>query len=191
MELGRWGLDAQRGNINQANLDRGKPFANFRQERPYRPMETIDETPLSKLERVLTDEGVVPALRILNGRAPHRFTGIYEFSPRILLNVHLVDAFEPETVRGSDVALEDAYCVMLADSRTISFGEPSDSPLPLLGSSPVVSYCGVLLVRADGEPFGSLCHFDMKRCQRPASELGLLELAAPRFMAAIERQRSL
>lgn len=152
-------------------------------------METIDETPLSKLERVLTDQGVVPALRILNGRAPHRFTGIYEFSPQILRNVHLIDAYEPETDRGSDVPINEAYCVLLADRQRISFGEPANAPVAIPG--PVVSYCGVLLVRANGEPFGSLCHFDTKRCQRPASELELLELAAPRFMAAIERQRAL
>jgi GAF domain-containing protein len=154
-------------------------------------MESIDETPLSKLQRVLADQGVVPALRILNGRAPHRFTGIYEFSPQILRNVHLIHAYEPETDHGSDVPINDAYCVLLADRQQISFGEPTDAAVSIPGTSPVVSYCGVLLVQANGEPFGSLCHFDTKRCQRPASELKLLELAAPQFMAAIERQRAL
>lgn len=153
-----------------------------------RPMDFIDETPLSKLERVLSETGVVAALRVLNGRAPHRFTGIYQFSPGMLLNVHLIDAFVPETKRGGDVAIEDAYCVLLTDHGQISFGEPTSSPCAIRGTSPVVSYCGVLLVRANGEPFGSLCHFDTKRCQRPASELPLLELIAPSFMAAIERQ---
>lgn len=149
-------------------------------------MDAIDQTPVSKLERVLADQGIVAGLRVLNGRAPHRFTGIYQFSPSKLLNVHLVDAFVPETERGSDVAIEDAYCVLLADRRQISFDEPVAS-CAIRGTSPVVSYCGVLLVRSDGEPFGSLCHFDTKRAQRPDGEMELLELAAPAFMAAIEQ----
>jgi len=149
-------------------------------------MQSIDETPLLKLERVLQEQGVVAGLRLLNGRAPHRFTGIYRFSPTILVNVFLVDAFVPETERGNDVALEDAYCVLLADRRQISFREPEGSPCTILGTSPVVSYCGVLLVRANGEPYGSLCHFDLKRCQRPLTEMPFLELAAPKFMAALE-----
>src|SRR5690606_26346031 len=77
-------------------------------------MDHIDRTSLSNLERIISEEGVVAGLRFLNKRAPHRFTGIYQFSPGMLLNVHLVDAFVPETVRGSDVATEDAYCVLLA-----------------------------------------------------------------------------
>lgn len=39
-----------------------------------------------------------------------------------------------------------------------------------------------------GEPYGSLCHFDTKRCQRPDSEMSLLEMAAPIFMAALEQR---
>jgi hypothetical protein len=151
-------------------------------------MEHIDDQPLAKLDRVLSEQGVVAGLRILNGRAPHRFTGIYKFSPGMLLNVYLVDAFTPETVRGDDVQIEDAYCVMLADRRQISFGEPEGSPCKLQGTSPVISYCGVLLVTADGEPFGSLCHFDTQRCQHPASEMQFLQSAAPAFMAALERE---
>lgn len=149
-------------------------------------MELTDESPLSKLERVLVEQGVVAGLRVLNARAPHRFTGIYRFAPDVLKNVNLVDAFTPEMVRGEDVPLRDAYCVLLADRRQISFDEPSGAPGEYKGTSPVVSYCGVLLVRSNGEPFGSLCHFDTKRCQRPDSEMRFLETAAPIFMAAIE-----
>jgi hypothetical protein len=149
-------------------------------------MENIDATPLSKLELVLAEQGVVAALRVLNARAPHRFTAIYRFAPDILKNVNLVDAFAPETERGDDVAIRDAYCVLLADSRQISFGELGSAPAAFAGTSPVVSYCGVLLVDANGEPYGSLCHFDTKRCQRPDSEMPLLEMAAPIFMAALE-----
>lgn len=149
-------------------------------------MQHIDRTSLLTLERTITEQGVVAGLRYLNKRAPHRFTGIYQFSPGMLLNVHLIDAFVPETLRGSDVAIEDAYCVLLADRRQISFAEPAGSPCAIRGTSPVISYCGVLLVRADGEPFGSLCHFDTQRCQRPVNEMSLLELSAPVFMAALE-----
>ncbi len=153
-------------------------------------MPAIDDTPLLKLERVLRDHGVVAALRVLNSRAPHRFTGIYRYTPTILANVHLVDAFVPEVSRGGDVPLEDAYCMLLADHGQVSFGDVAGAPCAAKSASPVVSYCGTLLVRANGEPFGSLCHFDLNRCQRPSTEMPLLQMAAPLFMAALESSSS-
>jgi len=147
----------------------------------------IDHDPLAKLERVLREQGVVAMLRILNARAPHRFTGIYRYEPTILRNVHLVDAFDPALERGDDVALEDAYCVLLAEGRTsIAFGDVVDAPCAPRLASPVMSYCGVLLVTAAGAPFGSLCHFDVKRCERADSEIHLLEAVAPMIMSALE-----
>ena len=149
--------------------------------------ETIDVTPLQKIRRVLDQQGVLAVLRILNGRAPHRFTAIYRYEPPILRNVYLVDAFNPALERGDDVALKDAYCGLLSERRpSLAFGAPADVPgLPKL-ASPAVSYCGVLLTMADGTPYGSLCHFDTMRCEWPTSEMPLLESVAPWIMAAIE-----
>lgn len=152
--------------------------------------QVIDETPLQKLQTVLEQQGVLPVLRILNKRAPHRFTAVYRYDAAILRNIHLVDAYHPALERGDDVALEDAYCDLLSERRpSLAFGAPADVPgLPQL-ASPTVSYCGVLLIKADGTPYGSLCHFDLMRCERPTSEMALLASVAPLIMATIEARR--
>ena len=146
-----------------------------------------DETPLQELRRVLEEQGVVPVLRILNGRTPHRFTAVYRYDSAVLRNLYMVDAYDPALERGDDVAREDAYCDLLSERRpSLAFGAPADVPgLPKL-ASPAVSYCGVLLIKADGTSYGSLCHFDLMRCERPTSEMPLLESVAPLIMAAIE-----
>jgi len=44
--------------------------------------------------------------------------------------------------------------------------------------TPVVSCCGVLIQDWEGNAFGSLCHYDMQRCQERTTDLPLLEAAA-------------
>ena len=154
------------------------------------PTAVIDGTPLQKIARVLDEQGVLAVLRILNGRAPHRFTGIYRYESEVLRNGYLVDAFDPALERGDDVASDDAYCFLLGETRpSLAFGDRADAPCRPKLASPVISYCGVLLVMADGTPYGSLCHFDLLRCERPASEMPLLASVAPLIMAAIEARR--
>lgn len=146
----------------------------------------IDTSPYQKLQRVLAEQGVLAALRVLNSRAPHRYTGVFKYTPEILQNIYLVDAFDVNLTRGSDVALEDAYCTWLPNDRRVAFGRVEDAPVKIVG--PVVSYCGVLLVRANGEPFGSLCHFDTARCQQPMTEMPYLEALAPEVVAQLEAE---
>lgn len=151
-------------------------------------MRAIDDTPLRKFERAIEAQGIIGGLRVLNGRAPHRFTGIYRYMPTILKNVQLIDAFTPELVRGDDVPLEDAYCLLLSARRQLVFGDLDNLPCAVKVASPVVSYCGTLLVRSNGEPYGSLCHFDVNRCQHAGTEIALLETVAPILMNLLEEQ---
>lgn len=148
----------------------------------------IDDSPITKLRRILEEQGVIAALRILNARAPHRYTGVYKYTPEILRSIYLVDAFNPGVVKGEDVPNEDAYCLLLSNERKLAFGQAEDAGCPIKLASPVVSYCGVLLVRADGEPFGSLCHYDVARCQEPASQMTFLELMAPYLVSKLEAE---
>lgn len=152
------------------------------------PALAADDSTVIKLRRVLDEQGVVAALRVMNSRTPHRYTGIYKYTPEILKNVYLVDAFEPGVTRGGDVPNQDAYCLLLRDASTISFGRVEDAPCPVKLASPVVSYCGVLLYRPSGEPFGSLCHYDVARCEEPAAQMPYLEAAAPHIMAKLEAE---
>jgi len=146
----------------------------------------IDDSPVGKIHRVLVEQGVIPALRLLNGRAPHRYTGIFKYTPAILLNIYMVDAFEPNVTKGVNVPNEDAYCLLLSNKHKVAFGRAEDAPCPIKLASPVVSYCGVLLVRSSGEPFGSLCHYDVARCQEPSTQMPYLEAIAPYIVAKLE-----
>ncbi len=148
----------------------------------------IDVDPVAKIRHVLGEHGVLAALRILNGRAPHRYTGIYKYTPEILKNVYLVDAYHQEVTKGDDVSNEDAYCILLSNERKIAFGRAEDAPCPIKLASPVVSYCGVLLIRSTGEPFGSLCHYDLARCQEPSTQMPYLEAIAPQIVTKLEAE---
>jgi len=149
---------------------------------------SIDDSAITKLRRVLTEQGVIAALRVLNARTPHRYTGVYKYTPEILRSIYLVDAFDPSVVKGGDVPNEDAYCILLGNEGKLAFGQVEDATCPIKLASPVVSYCGVLLVRSDGEPFGSLCHYDVARCQEPASQMPYLVLIAPYIVSKLEAE---
>lgn len=150
------------------------------------PLSAAEVAMLEKLQRVLDEQGIPTTLRALNSRTPHRFTGIYKYTPDILKNIYLVDAFDPTVERGGDVANEDAYCVLLKDTPRLAFGHLGDSPCPADLKSPVVSYCGVQLLRSNGLPFGSLCHYDLARCEEPATQMALLAATAPMIVARLE-----
>lgn len=142
---------------------------------------------LAKWTRVLEGQGVHALLLLLNHRTPHRYTGIYRYDPPTLRSVYLVDAFDPELRKGADVAMSDAYCVIVGEQRkSIVFNDaqcdPRFAPRP---NSPVVSYCGTLLSTSDGIPYGTLCHYDVARCDENVNDVAVLEALAPLIMAKI------
>ncbi len=143
---------------------------------------------ISKMHRLLDEQGIVALLRLLNARTPHRFTGIYRFDPPSLRNMYLVDAFDPQTRKGDDVAMADAYCVIVGERRrSIVFDDARCDPrFTVRNNSPVVSYCGTLLVTSDGRPFGSLCHYDIRRCEENVNDVAMLEAVGAAVMARIE-----
>ncbi len=136
----------------------------------------------------LDNDGLHAALRLLNERTPHRFTGIYRYDGDMLRNVILFDVHDRQLLRGDDIPMSASYCALLQDDfdGAIEFDDPGSDALAKARShlSPVVSYCGVLLVDAGGEPFGSLCHYDLKPCQARTSDLAMLRSLAPRIASA-------
>jgi hypothetical protein len=145
---------------------------------------------LAAFERCLAGDGLRGALRFLNGRTPHRFTGVFRFDGDMLRNVALVDKWHRNVERGDDVPLAEAYCAHLR--RT---GEPievadghSDPRTPWMKGSPVVSYCGAVIEDEQGQPWGALCHFDSARCESKDSDLPLLAAAAVLIFSAAVAQ---
>ena len=139
---------------------------------------------------MLEPEGVHSALRFLNSRTPHRFTGIYRYDGDVLRNVYLFDQFDPASTKGQDVPMVDAYCANVGRAGSgIEFSDVgTDRKVEIKSGSPVVSYCGALIRDSSGEPFGTLCHYDVKPCDVPVSDLPLLEEIAPLIYEALVRE---
>lgn len=106
----------------------------------------------------------------------------------MLRNEYLYDQFHPKVIKGEDVPLAQAYCSIVAHSGAALEVLDTATLLPsqIIAGSPVISYCGVLIRDYRGEPFGALCHFDMKPCQVRVSDLPLLEAVAPLLFNALK-----
>jgi len=137
-------------------------------------------------EDALTRSGLHGALRFLNDRTPHRFTGVYRYDGAMLRSVGLFDQYNPVAGPGADAPLAQTFCSLLPRLYgTLAFPEASQDPRVSHIETPVVSYCGVQLRDADGRPIGTLCHFDLKPCEPRISDLHFLEMIAPLLQPAI------
>lgn len=131
--------------------------------------------------------GPLDAIRFLNQRTSHRFTGIFQFAGEILKNVELVDKWDQNLRHVDDIPIVNAYCAHL--HRT---GQPlvvedgrHDPRVPWMKDSPIVSYCGAIIEGPAGEPWGALCHFDVSPCESKASEIPLMIYAASVLWPAV------
>lgn len=140
--------------------------------------------------QVALREGVHAALCYLNSRTPHRFTGVYRYDDEMLRNMALFDRFEPDTQTGGDIPMTDAYCANVGRNREpLEFADAeTDGRFLYLPGSPVVCYSGVLISTPDGVPYGTLCHYDIRRCETRTSDIPLLKAAAPLIYLAIENR---
>lgn len=133
--------------------------------------------------------GLHGGLRYLNSRTPHRFTGIYRYDGQTLRNVYLFDQFAPGEKRGGDVPMADAYCATVGNyGDKLEFSDVQRDAIPLRGSSPVVSYCGALIRDRAGNPWATLCHYDIKPCEVRSSDMPVLEMIAPILLDHIEEE---
>lgn len=140
--------------------------------------------------RVALCDGIHAALRYLNSRTPHRYTGVYRYHGEMLHNMALFDRFDPEKQRGTDIPMADAYCANVGRTREpLEFTDAKgDGRFPYLPGSSVVSYSGVLISSPEGVPYGTLCHYDIRRCETRTSDIPLLKAAAPLIYEALKGQ---
>lgn len=146
---------------------------------------------VSAIEDLLESEGVHAALRYLNSRASHRFTGIYRVDAPTLRNLRLFDRENPMLRVGSDTPMRETYCSLVAAS-----GEPfatADSRAdPRLREHPArdstLAYSGVPLRDETGATWGTLCHFDILPRPVPEEEIAVLEAVAPRILSALREE---
>lgn len=134
-------------------------------DRPHPDQDWID------FESRARSDGLRGALRFLNDRTPHRFTGIYRLDPPTLRNVHLFDQLNPELIVGADSPLAETYCsIVAAQGSSFATGDALEDPRlrdHAAARGSVRAYMGAPLV-VHGQPFGTLCHFDL--VPRPVSE---------------------
>ena len=128
-------------------------------------------------------QGVPAALAYLNARTPHRYTGIWRYEGDTLRSVALYDRANPALRRGEDAPLSATYCAVVGQQSPLVIHEAATDARAQVQAvpTPVVSYCGVLIQDAQGRPFGTLCHYDLQRCQPRLSDLPLLEAAGALF----------
>lgn len=127
------------------------------------PGEAIAEA-VAEFRAIMAEGGDVHrGLGYLNKQVSHRFTGIYLFDDPMLRNVMIFDRENPTLRMAQDAPLKETYCALVgatrepfatADSRTDE--RLTDHP----ARESVQSYSGCLLRSPEGEPLGTLCHFD-------------------------------
>ena len=138
----------------------------------------------AEVRRLLDEGGVHAALRFLNARTFHRFTGLYRFDGTVLRNVALFDREAPALARGEDAPMHETWCAIVGTTeRTFTLADARadarvvDHP----ARETVVSYCGALVRGGDGRTLGTLCSFDVEPRPVPELEVPLLETVAPIF----------
>lgn len=146
---------------------------------------------LQDFEETLRTRGLHAALRLLNARATHRFTGVYRYDGEWLRNVALVDRWNVDVTQGDDAPMKETFCAIVPSQGValeVTDGR-TDTRFPWMNQNAVGSYCGTLIRRDNGDPFGTVCHFDLMRCETASSEFPLLAAAAPLIYHAVSPLR--
>ena len=128
---------------------------------------------------LLQQQGVHAALGYLNHRTPHRYTGVFRFDGEMLRSEALFDRNRPDVRTGADAPLAETYCSLVGRSEApVQVLDAAVDPQALGIETPVISYCGALIRDGQGKAFGTLCHYDLQRCQERTTDQPLLEAAA-------------
>lgn len=140
---------------------------------------------VNEVEQLLATSSELTALRFLNERTRFRFTGVYRAEPPMLRNVWLFDRENPRVnVSGAVARLDETYCAITCGTG-VPFATRDASNDDRLRAhaarESVLSYGGVPIRAEGGQPWGTLCHFDVRPRLLPATELALLEAVAPLF----------
>ena len=146
---------------------------------------------LIDLGQVLEQHGVQAALAFLNARVPHRLTTVNHIDDGHMVCTLLHDKagkLTPGTV--AKVPMDHSFCqFVVRDGSFYSAHSGNDIRLidhPYPGV--MLSYCGVPLIDANGELFGTLCHLDMESHTLPPEEFDVFQRAARLFPKYVKRR---
>ncbi|WP_324680416.1 hypothetical protein [Hymenobacter sp. GOD-10R] len=142
---------------------------------------------LPTFRQVLQQHGVHAALGYLNRGTTHRYTGVFRFDGQHSRNLMLFDRYDARVRQGKDVPLVEAFCSLVGSQReSLQILDALTDSRAQQVNTLVVSYCGVVIYDADGQLYGTLCHYDLDLCQQIPLNLQLLEVAAPLLYAALQ-----
>lgn len=134
---------------------------------------------IAEFAALLQQQGVHAALGYLNHRTPHRYTGVYRFDGDMLRSEVLFDRKLDDVRQGADAPLAATYCSLVGrDEAPVQILDAAVDPQALGIETPVISYCGALIRDGQGKAFGTLCHYDLQRCQERTTDQPLLTAAA-------------
>lgn len=150
------------------------------------------EVELKEFQHELNMYGLINALRYLNKRTPHRYTGLYKFNGDILTNIAKYDKYTDGMLHDDDVPVSTTYCSIVRTDQSLEITDSStDRQVKNKIDTPVISYFGVLINDAKGIPFGTLCHYDLKRCEERINDFPLLKAAAQQFYEHLQLKYSM
>ena len=134
---------------------------------------------IAEFAALLDQQGVHAALGYLNHRTPHRYTGLWRFDGDMLRSEALFDRNMPEVRQGADAPMAATYCSLVGRSEApVQILDAAVDPQALGIDTPVISYCGALVRDGQGQAYGTLCHYDLQRCQERTTDQPLLTAAA-------------
>jgi hypothetical protein len=128
---------------------------------------------LKRLQSQLDSGGIMAALRSLNGRVAHRFSAVYRLEGHAHRAVFAYDklghALDP---RFRAIPVHESFCQYITASKPFSVTNSATDRLLSAHKyrGVLASYYGVLLSKGEGEPVGSLCHFDLDARAQPSAE---------------------
>jgi hypothetical protein len=142
---------------------------------------------IGEFTEALQRHGIHEALQYLNSRTPHRYTGVFRFDGDVLRNEALFDRYRADFRKGDDAPMAATYCALVGRQQApLEINDATqDAHVKGLVDTPVISYCGVLIRDSNGKAFGTLCHYDLKRCQERTTDLPLLQAAAKLLYRAL------
>lgn len=134
---------------------------------------------VGEFTRVLAQQGVVAALAYLNRRTPHRYTGLFRFEGDVLRTQVQFDCNHPAWQQKQEGRLATAYCALVGRQQAGLDSTEAPTELPAAEVVTPAIFChSVLIHDAQGHAYGTLCHYDLQRCQQRTTDQPLLEAAA-------------
>jgi GAF domain-containing protein len=130
----------------------------------------------------LTRDGLHVALGYLNSKTRFRYTGAYRFAPPLLCSIEIFDRENPSLALCAEVEMDTTYCSIVASERGPFAVDNAELDLRVCdhpAREQFAAYCGVPLRGADGESFGTLCHYDPRPRIGSCDQVELLSRVAP------------